>query len=270
MLRISGHRLFVDLADLAAGFYQFERIEEVTARVALVAARVVITATRTCALDEAVRQEGLVVVAEGLDRGALLEVVVVPQLGEDVLDDLRVVFRRCSTEVVTVMTHSQWTNVGQGSRQSCRGYGALQRQVEPVVNILVLDEEAVAKLLWRDTLLQGSRFCCRTVLVGTADVKRRVAALSAVTREAVGREGRAYNIAQVRYVVDVRELERVESQPELPARPLVCAQLTADVMSTFFLPLTGRIFVSAIALQLRRRGVLESVEFERRGVATHR
>ena len=102
MLGISGNGFLVDLANLATGLYELERVEQVAARVALIAPRVVVAATGAGAFNKAIREEGFVVVAEGLDRRAFLEVVVVPELQEDVLDDLGVLVCRRPAEEVTV------------------------------------------------------------------------------------------------------------------------------------------------------------------------
>jgi len=74
--------------------------------------------------------------------------------------------------------------------RQAQGPTDLQRQLKPVIDVLVLDEEAVAKLLWGDSLLESPGFRRRAILVGAAYVERRVSTLSTVAREAVGGEGR--------------------------------------------------------------------------------
>lgn len=73
-----------------------------------------------------------------------------------------------------------------------------QGQPEPLVYIPVLDEEAIAEFLGRNVLLKSSSLRRRTVLVGAAYVEGLVAAQSAVTCKAVGREGRPRRSQTVR------------------------------------------------------------------------
>lgn len=64
-------------------------VEQVTAFVALVSSGAVVIADGAGTLNEAVSEEGVVSLdgAEGLDSLALLNVAILPQLGEDVLDN---------------------------------------------------------------------------------------------------------------------------------------------------------------------------------------
>ena len=92
----SMNRCFVSLitgrggADAAARVDQLDGIQELAAVLALVPARVGVLAVGAGAQDVAVREEPLVLLAEGLAQDALVDVPVLVELREDVLRDLGV------------------------------------------------------------------------------------------------------------------------------------------------------------------------------------
>lgn len=85
----------------------------------LVTPSILILALWACPLDKTVGKEAIVLFAEGLGGHTLLQEAVVPQLEEDVLDNLGLLRRRRPAEVVKV-------------------------DVEPLVGLGVLDVELVA------------------------------------------------------------------------------------------------------------------------------
>lgn len=176
--RVSGHG--GGAVDLATRVDELKGIQQAAALVALVAPGVVVVALGTRPLDEAVRQEGVVLLAVGLLRRPLLEVVALVQLEEDVLHNLRLLLRRRAAKVV-------------------------EPDLEPVVNLLVLDVELVAQLLRRLARLQRLGLRRRAVLVRAADVERRPVAQLAEARVDVGAQHAAHDVAQVRHVVHVRQ-----------------------------------------------------------------
>lgn len=101
--------------------YQLKRIQQVAACIALVATGVVVATPGTGAFDEAVGQKGAMDLAERLRGDALLEPLVLPELQEDVLDDLGVV-------------------VGAGAAK------VVELDLEVVVDLLVLFVELVTQL----------------------------------------------------------------------------------------------------------------------------
>lgn len=81
------HFHLVARVGLAARLLQLDRVQQATARVALVPARVVVAALWTLALNEAVCQKALAAQAKHLLRVLLHDQTVVAQLAEDVLGD---------------------------------------------------------------------------------------------------------------------------------------------------------------------------------------
>lgn len=172
MLGVAGHGRLVDLADLAARVDQLKRVQQVAARVALVAAGVVVATARAGTLDKAIGQESVVDLAVGLRGDALIEPLVFPELQEDLLDNLGMEVGAGAAEVVEV-------------------------DLEVVVDLLVQLVELIAQLAGCDALLEGLCLGRSAVLVGAADVERRVAALLGIAGEAVGRERRSDNVAEL-------------------------------------------------------------------------
>ncbi len=127
---VSGHRRRA--IELALGVDELKGIQKLAALVALVSAGILIAAARpgTSALDEAVSEEGFVLLAVWLSRSPLLEEAVLVELQEGVLDNLGLIFRGCSPEVV-------------------------EGNVEPVVDSLVFGVELVAERLGSNTSLEG-------------------------------------------------------------------------------------------------------------------
>lgn len=143
-------------AELALGVLQVDRVDDVLARVALVAACARRAAVGTRALDETVGEEAVAVLAEELLDGVGADVAVVVELPEDLLRDLGLLLGRGATE-------------------------AVERDVEPLVNLLVqlvvLLADFLGSGLLGDSLLLGRR----SVLVSSADVQCIVAALLAIS-----------------------------------------------------------------------------------------
>jgi len=64
-----------------------------SALIALIATRAIVATSWTCALDKAVCQEGLVILAKGLLSGLFCQVPVLVQFRKDILRNLRLL--RC-------------------------------------------------------------------------------------------------------------------------------------------------------------------------------
>ena len=142
--------------ELASGLLEIERVEKVSALVALVAPRVLVATERTLALDESVGQESLVLLAVRLDRRSLLKEAVLVKLGKDVLSDFRLL-------------------VGRGPAKD------VEANVEPFVDLGVQLVVLVAQLfrcaLFFDSLGLGGS----SVLVGAANEEGGKAASLAVS-----------------------------------------------------------------------------------------
>lgn len=149
----------------AGAVVRLERVEQVAALVALVAAGAEVVAQAALALDEAVGEEGVVGRAVGLGGLALLDEAVLPEAGEDLLHDQRVLRRRRLAEDVEV-------------------------DPEPLVDVAVDGVVFRAQLLGRHAL--GECLCLggRAVLVGAADVEGLQAACPAEAGKYIGRLGR--------------------------------------------------------------------------------
>lgn len=137
-------------------------------------------ADATFSLDETVCKELAMVRmrTERLSSLALLNVVVLPKLLENVLHNLRLLIGWRSAEDVKVDS-------------------------EPVVDPLVKGVVLGAKVGGRETFLESLGLGSGTVLVGTADVDGVEASGSAVASKHVGREDTANDVTQMGDVVDV-------------------------------------------------------------------
>lgn len=164
--------------DLASWVDELKRIQQAAALVALVTSGIVVVALRARSLDESVRQEGIVLLTVRLFCRPLLKEVVFVQLEEDILHNLRLLLGRGSAKVV-------------------------EANLEPIVNLLVLDVELVAELLGGLARLESLGLSSSAVLVCTADVQRRPVAKLAEARVDVGTEDTADDVSKMRNVVDV-------------------------------------------------------------------
>lgn len=108
----------------------------------------------------------------------LLKKVVLVQLEEDVLHNLRLLLGRSSAKVV-------------------------EANLEPLVNILVLDVELVTEFLGGLARLESLGLSGSAVLVCAADVQRRPVAKLAEARVDVGTEDTADDVSKMRDVVDI-------------------------------------------------------------------
>ena len=79
---------------------QFLRVQRAATVVALVAARAVIGAVGACAFDVSVRQESLVVRAEGLTHRVCVKIALVQEAQEHILGDFSVVLGVCRSKQV--------------------------------------------------------------------------------------------------------------------------------------------------------------------------
>lgn len=187
-------------AHLTLGRNQFHGVDQLLTFVALITASVVELTRRigTRARYVTIGQESLAGVAVQLIDALLRDQTSLVQFPEDILANFRLFLRRCSTEEIEV-------------------------QLKPFVDLRVQIVVLVADLSRRALLLERFRLRRRTVLIRTADVHRIVISRSAVpkrsrawdecVREAVEilpsehitTEQGSNQVAQVRYVVDVRE-----------------------------------------------------------------
>ncbi|KAI6775512.1 hypothetical protein HG530_002270 [Fusarium avenaceum] len=157
-----------------------EGVDKATTSIALITTSTEVVADATFSLDETVCKELAMVRmrTERLSSLALLNVVVLPKLLENVLHNLRLLIGWRSAEDVKVDS-------------------------EPVVDPLVKGVVLGAKVGGRETFLESLGLGSGTVLVGTADVDGVEASGSAVASKHVGREDTANDVTQMGDVVDV-------------------------------------------------------------------
>ena len=98
MLRLT--LLWRALAQLALGLFELDRIEQLSALVALITTCVVIVTLRTDTIHVAVRQESLTGATVQLAHRVLFQILVVIELEEYVLRNIRLLRRRRTSKVV--------------------------------------------------------------------------------------------------------------------------------------------------------------------------
>lgn len=142
--------------ELAAGFLQFERIEQVATLVALVSSSILVSAQRALSFDKAVGQEGVVCFAVRLSCFLLFQETVLVEFCENVLSDLGLLGCGSATENV-------------------------ETNVEPFVDLCVQLVVLVAELFRCALLLDSLGLGGSSILVGSADEKSGQAACLAVS-----------------------------------------------------------------------------------------
>ena len=178
--RVSRISTLLRAGDGRVGIDQVDRIEQASAVVALVAARLFVAAVRARALDIAVRQEALVVDGVDLARGALLDQAIVFENVGEMLRQLAVGLARGTAEPV-------------------------ERQREAGADASLDLVLFVAVLRGRLAGFGGGEFGGRAVLVGRTDKEHLVAHQPAEARIDVSRQHRPGEIAEVLDAVDVRQ-----------------------------------------------------------------
>ena len=98
MLRLT--LLWRALAQLALGLFELDRIEQLSALVALITTCVVIVTLRTDTIHVAVRQESLTGATVQLAHRVLFQILVVIELEEYVLRNIRLLRRRRTSKVI--------------------------------------------------------------------------------------------------------------------------------------------------------------------------
>jgi hypothetical protein len=148
--------------ELAAGLLQLQRVEQMTALVALVSSCILVGTQRAFSLDKAVGQEGVVCFAVRLDSCLFLQEAIVVEFCEDVLSNVCLLGGGSAAEYV-------------------------EANVEPFVDLCVQFVVLVTKLFRCALFLDGLGLGGSSVLVGSANEEGGKAACLAVsaTRKSV-------------------------------------------------------------------------------------
>lgn len=173
-------QLWSRIASRALWVNQLRSVDKLTTAIALITLCIVVAAHWANSSDVPVSEESVALRAEELVDHLLKRIVSLVDTLKYVLSNLSVFWGRSAAESVKVA-------------------------VEPLVDLLVDFEVLITNLARGLALLLGLCFSSCTVLVGAAYINRVVSGKSAVACKHITGKNATDNVAEVWYVVDVRQ-----------------------------------------------------------------
>lgn len=159
-------------------FDQLNRVNKLTAAIALVTFSIVEVAHRALATHETISQEALALKTVLLVNNLFESVALCLQFFEDILGDLGLNWCAGTTEVIEIT-------------------------VEPIIDLLVKSVVFITDLLRGHARLLGLSLSGSAVLISTTDVNAVVACKTRISCIDISRQDTTNNVAQVGNVVDV-------------------------------------------------------------------
>lgn len=138
--------------DLAPWVFEFERVQELAAKVTLIAIGFSIAAERTLSLNKSIRQERIMLLTVKLSCHVLLQITVLIKLKEDFLSNLCLQLSGGATE-------------------------SIETDIEPLVDISVDGVIFIAELLWGALFNESS--CLRSGAIFISAYMCPISAISA-------------------------------------------------------------------------------------------